>query len=74
MDEKLLEMLSTVLPQLGDNAMWVFVIFWVFKFLTNVIWALALAVWPWMIYKSVKKVRETKNACDLVHSERIGGE
>ena len=64
MDEKLLEMLSTVLPQLGDNAMWVFVIFWVFKFLTNVIWALALAVWPWMIYKSVKKVRDTKNACD----------
>jgi len=64
MDEKFLEMLKSIVPQLGDNAMWVFLAYFVFDFAKTVLWGAAFAIWPICFYKVVKKIRETKSGVD----------
>ena len=60
MDEKFLEMLKDVVPQLGNNVMWVFVAYFILDFAKTILWVAALAVWPIYFYRTVKKIRETK--------------
>lgn len=58
MDKELIEMFQQIIPQLGSDAKWVFVMYFLINLIKNLIWASAVAIWPIAFYKSVESIRK----------------
>ena len=60
MDKEMIDMMVKVIPQLGNNAMWLFIIYFILDFLKIFVWGIALACWPYFFYRGIVKAKEVK--------------
>jgi len=64
MEKELIEMFKEIVPQLGSDAKWVFIVYFLINLVKNLIWASVVAIWPIAFYKSVESIRKKNGEQD----------
>jgi len=64
MEKELIEMFKEIVPQLGSDAKWVFIVYFLINLVKNLIWASVVAIWPIVFYKSIESIRKKNEVKD----------